>query len=75
MGSDIILRRFVAGDRTFYLVQRRVRDIEKSWEGQGNPKRWFSWEQVGDERHYLARGVKTMREAQKPIDKTCGITG
>lgn len=67
--------RFVAGDRVFFVVRRHVKEMMRSYEGRGNPSLWYSWEELDDERDYLACGVRTMREAQKPIDKICGITG
>jgi hypothetical protein len=66
---------FTADGRRFFAVKQRVRKILPLWEGKGNPMLWFSWEQKGDERHYLTSGVKTLYEAQRPIDKICGITG
>jgi hypothetical protein len=67
-------RRYVADDRVFYVVKRRAKEMIPSWE-KGNPILWFSWEQRGSERDYLATGVKTLWEAEKPINKICGITG
>jgi hypothetical protein len=66
---------FTADGRRFFAVKRRVREMLPSWEGKGNPMLWFSWEQKGSERDYLACGVKTLYEAQRPIDKICDITG
>ena len=66
---------FAADGRRFCAVRRRVRDMIPGYEGRGNPWLWFSWEDVGGERDYLACGVATLREAQEPIDTACGITG
>lgn len=66
---------FSADGRCFFAVRKRVRDMME-WEGRGNPWLWFSWEVLANgERDYLACGVRTLREAQEPIDKLCGITG
>ena len=64
-----------ADGRKFFCVKERAKNMLPSWEGRGNPWLWFSWEVVNGERDYLACGVSTIREAQEPIDKLCGITG
>lgn len=68
-------RMYTSGERRFFAVRRRVREMIPSWEGTGNPWRWFSWEVVDGHRDYLACGVDTLRDAQRPIDDACGITG
>lgn len=69
-------RMYTLGERRFFAARRRARSILPAWEGRGNPWRWFSWEVLPDgERDYLACGVDTLREAQRPIDEACGITG
>lgn len=56
--------------KIFYASQEKVRDIIPDWQGKGNPKLWFSWEELENNRkEYLANGVKTLREAQDCIEK------
>jgi len=67
--------KYVADDRIFYAAKIRKQTAEPDHPSPNNPLLWYSWELKQGEREYLTKGVKTLREAQQPIDKICGITG